>query len=69
MAQQTKRHEEQIDFLARRTKALQEIEKVSKVSYDDKKRYKNTPAKSKWAKTTTRTQRKSRAFRKYQTIC
>lgn len=36
MAQQTKRHEEQIDFLARRTKALQEIEKVSKVSYDDK---------------------------------
>lgn len=36
MAQQTKRHEEQIDFLARRTKALQEIEKVSKISYDDK---------------------------------
>lgn len=36
MAQQTKRHEEQIDFLARRTKALQEIEQVSKVSYSDK---------------------------------
>lgn len=36
MEQQTKKHEEQIDFLARRTKALQEIEQVSKVSYSDK---------------------------------
>jgi hypothetical protein len=36
MEQQTKQHEEQIDFLARRTKALQEIEQVSKVSYSDK---------------------------------
>lgn len=36
MAQQTRQHEEQIDFLARRTKALQEIEQVSKVSYSDK---------------------------------
>ena len=36
MEQQTRQHEEQIDFLARRTKALQEIEQVSKVSYDKK---------------------------------
>lgn len=36
MAQQTRQHEEQIDFLARRNKALSEIEQVSKVSYDKK---------------------------------
>ena len=36
MAQQTRQHDEKIDFLARRNKALAEIEQVSKVSYDKK---------------------------------
>lgn len=36
MAQQNRQHDEQIDFLARRNKALSEIEQVSKVSYDKK---------------------------------
>lgn len=36
MAQQTRQHDEQIDFLARRNKALAEIENVSKVKYGEK---------------------------------
>lgn len=36
MEQQNRQHDEQIDFLARRNKALSEIEQVSKVSYSDK---------------------------------
>lgn len=36
MVQQTRQHDEQIDFLARRNKALAEIENVSKVKYGEK---------------------------------
>lgn len=36
MEQQVKQHDEEIDFIGRRTKALQGIEKASKVSYDEK---------------------------------
>lgn len=36
MAQQTKQYDEQIDFIGRRTKALQGIEKASRVTYDEK---------------------------------
>lgn len=36
MEQQNKKHEEQIDFFARRNRALSEIERVSNVNYDDK---------------------------------
>lgn len=36
MAQQIKQHDEQIDFIGRRTRALQGIEKASRVTYDEK---------------------------------
>lgn len=36
MAQQTRQHDEQIDFIERRTRALRGLEKASKVSYDEK---------------------------------
>lgn len=36
MEQQNKKHEEQIDFFARRNRALSEIERVSNINYDDK---------------------------------
>lgn len=36
MAQQVRKHDEEIDFIGRRTKALQGIEKASKVTYDEK---------------------------------
>lgn len=36
MAQQVRQHDEQIDFIGRRTRALQGIEKASKVTYDEK---------------------------------
>ena len=36
MAQQVRQHDEQIDFIGRRTRALQGLEKASKVTYDEK---------------------------------
>lgn len=36
MEQQVKQHDEEINFIGRRTKALQGIEKASKVTYDEK---------------------------------
>ena len=36
MAQQVRKHDEEIDFIGRRTKALQGIEKASKVTYNEK---------------------------------
>lgn len=36
MAQQVRQHDEQIDFFGRRTRALQGLEKASKVTYDEK---------------------------------
>ena len=36
MEQQTRQHDEQIDFIERRTRALRGLEKASKVTYDEK---------------------------------
>lgn len=36
MAQQVRQHDEQIDFIGRRTRALQGLEKANKVTYDEK---------------------------------